>query len=79
MVSNTRPHAERSMEAWSPGDNPERDRTEAAARLVGNHEAVVKFCLRGVGKPGPRPVMRDCAMADEAMVHRAKRGVVRGR
>lgn len=32
--------------------------TQAAARLVQNHEAVTRFCLRGApgGKRGPRPV-----------------------
>ena len=34
----------------------ERDALRAAYRLVDNHEAVVKFALRGPGQPGPRPV-----------------------
>jgi len=34
----------------------ERDALRAAYRLVDNHEAVVKFALRGPGHPGPRPV-----------------------
>jgi glutathione S-transferase len=33
-----------------------KDRLEAAARLVANHSAVVRFALRGPGKPGARPV-----------------------
>lgn len=45
-----------SLEPFSPGEDPARDRLRAAAKLVGNHEAVTKFALRGVGKPGPRPV-----------------------
>ncbi|GFR39728.1 hypothetical protein Agub_g209 [Astrephomene gubernaculifera] len=44
-------------EPYSPGEEPPRDRLEAAARLVGNHEAVVRFALRGPGRPGPRPVL----------------------
>jgi len=43
-------------EPYSPGDNPQRDTAEAAARMVRNHAAIVKFALRGPGKPGPRPV-----------------------
>lgn len=43
-------------EPYSPGEDPNRDKLEAAARLVGNHEAVVRFALRGPGKPGPQPV-----------------------
>ncbi|PSC72974.1 glutathione S-transferase [Micractinium conductrix] len=47
-----------SLEAHSPGEQPEIDRLQAAARLVQNHEAVTKFALRGApgGKAGPRPV-----------------------
>lgn len=45
-----------SLEPHSPGENSELDRLEAAAKLVGNHAAVTKFALRGVGKAGPRPV-----------------------
>ncbi|GLC43420.1 hypothetical protein PLESTB_001555600 [Pleodorina starrii] len=48
-------------EPYSPGENPPVDRLEAAARLVRNHEAVVKFALRGPGRPGPRPVMAPLA------------------
>ena len=43
-------------EAFAPGDDPPRDRLRAAAKLVGNHSAVTKFALRGVGQPGDRPV-----------------------
>ncbi|CAL8471991.1 g11533 [Coccomyxa elongata] len=43
-------------EPYSPGENPVLDRLRAAARLVGNHEAVVRFAARGCGKPGRRPV-----------------------
>lgn len=38
------------------GEVPERDTLQAASRLVGNHEAVVKFSLRGPGTPGQPPV-----------------------
>ncbi|KXZ55141.1 hypothetical protein GPECTOR_3g291 [Gonium pectorale] len=48
-------------EPYSPGDNPPLDRLEAASKLVKNHEAVVKFALRGPGQPGPRPVMAPLA------------------
>ena len=34
----------------------EREALRAAYRLVDNHEAVVKFALRGPGQAGPRPV-----------------------
>lgn len=43
-------------EPYSPGDNPPVDRLEAAAKMIRNHEAVVRFALRGPGQPGPRPV-----------------------
>ncbi|PNW88790.1 hypothetical protein CHLRE_01g044700v5 [Chlamydomonas reinhardtii] len=43
-------------EPYCPGDNPPVDRLEAAAKLVRNHDAVVRFALRGPGQPGPRPV-----------------------
>ncbi|KAK9905873.1 hypothetical protein WJX75_007986 [Coccomyxa subellipsoidea] len=43
-------------EPYSPGEDPAIDRLRAAARLVGNHAAIVKFAARGCGKPGWRPV-----------------------
>ncbi|KAG2493053.1 hypothetical protein HYH03_008716 [Edaphochlamys debaryana] len=43
-------------EPYSRGDDPPRDRLAAAAKLVRNREAVVKFALRGPGQAGPRPV-----------------------
>jgi len=43
-------------EAYSPGEDPPRDRLEAAAKLVGYHTAVVRFALRGCGSPGKTPV-----------------------
>eukprot|EP00200_Dunaliella_tertiolecta_P018774 CAMPEP_0202399818 /NCGR_PEP_ID=MMETSP1128-20130828/2275_1 /ASSEMBLY_ACC=CAM_ASM_000463 /TAXON_ID=3047 /ORGANISM="Dunaliella tertiolecta, Strain CCMP1320" /LENGTH=483 /DNA_ID=CAMNT_0049003223 /DNA_START=238 /DNA_END=1689 /DNA_ORIENTATION=- len=43
-------------EPFSPGDSPPLDTLEAAASLIKNHAAVTRFALRGVGKPGPRPV-----------------------
>ncbi|KAK9811254.1 hypothetical protein WJX72_000670 [[Myrmecia] bisecta] len=51
-----------TVEPFSPGDKPEQDRVEAAARLVRNHVNVVKFAARGCGAPGPRPV--DAPLAD---------------
>ncbi len=38
------------------GEDPPRDRLRAAARLVGNHEAVTRFAARGCGREGRRPV-----------------------
>lgn len=43
-----------------------RDRLEAAARLVSNHAAVVRFALRGPGRPGARPV--SAPLADPSAV-----------
>ncbi|PNH08687.1 hypothetical protein TSOC_004726 [Tetrabaena socialis] len=43
-------------EPYSPGERPPYDRLEAAAKLVRNNEAIVRFSLRGPGQPGPRPV-----------------------
>jgi glutathione S-transferase len=45
-----------SPEPYEAGEAPERDRLEAAARLVGNAAAVVRFAARGCGAPGTRPV-----------------------
>lgn len=42
------------------------DRVEAAARLVANHGAVVRFALRGAGEPGSRPV--SAPLADPSAV-----------
>ena len=44
-----------SLEPYSPGEDPPVDRLQAAAKLVGNHENVVKFALRAVGQPGDKP------------------------
>lgn len=49
-------NATSSPEAYSPGENPEQDRLRAAARLVENAPAVVKFAARGCGQPGTRRV-----------------------
>lgn len=38
-------------------ESPQKDRAAAAARLVSNHAAVVRFAARGCGARGPRPVM----------------------
>lgn len=43
-------------EAYSPGEQPQLDRLQAAARLVNNHAAVARFAARGAGQPGSRPV-----------------------
>lgn len=51
----------------SPADQDfERDALRAGYRLVSNHEAVVKFALRGPGQPGPRPVA--AALADPSAI-----------
>ena len=38
------------------GERPEEDRLRAAARLVDNHSAVVRFAARGCGQEGNKPV-----------------------
>lgn len=43
-------------EPYSPGDNPEEDRLEAAAKVIRNRAALTRFALRGPGRPGPKPV-----------------------
>ncbi|KAG1673093.1 hypothetical protein FOA52_013163 [Chlamydomonas sp. UWO 241] len=43
-------------EPYSPGESPELDRLEAAAKMIKNHVNVTRFALRGAGKPGSRPV-----------------------
>ena len=44
------------QEPYPPGEDPSRDRLEAAAKLIGNHAAVTRFAARAVGSPGSRPV-----------------------
>eukprot|EP00210_Caulerpa_lentillifera_P002830 g2704.t1 len=41
------PLSKTSIEPYAPGDNPVVDTYEASKRLIQNHEAVVKFALRG--------------------------------
>ncbi|KAL4421036.1 hypothetical protein ABPG77_007511 [Micractinium sp. CCAP 211/92] len=69
------PLSSSSLEAHSPGEQPEVDRLQAAARLVQNHEAVTRFALRGApgGRPGPRPVAAPLCdpTAIPAMEHQA--------
>jgi len=48
-----------------PSDDA-RDRLEAAARLVANHGPIVRFALRGPGRPGARPV--SAPLADPSAV-----------
>ncbi len=38
------------------GEEPEKDRLRAAARLVDNHEAIVKFAARGCGQVLPNQI-----------------------
>lgn len=47
------------------------DRLLAAAKLVGNHDAVARFALRGPGKKGARPVSAPLSdpTAQPAMEH----------
>jgi len=45
------PLADDPYDAW-PGEDPPRDRLRAAARLVGNRDAVIKFAARGSAPPG---------------------------
>lgn len=60
-------------EPYGPGERPAEDRLEAAAKMVQNHTALVRFALRGPGKPGPRPVSAPLAdpSALPAMEHEA--------
>lgn len=46
----------RSVKLRVTGEDPPLDRLRAAARLVGNHEAVARFAARGCGSEGRRPV-----------------------
>ncbi|GAX77172.1 hypothetical protein CEUSTIGMA_g4617.t1 [Chlamydomonas eustigma] len=43
-------------EPYSRGEHPDRDRLQAAAKLITNREAVIKFGLRGPGQTEPRTV-----------------------
>jgi len=45
-----------SLEPLTTAETPHKDRLEAAAKMVCNHEAIVRFAARGAGKKGSRPV-----------------------
>ena len=50
------PLGQDSVEPWPRGDEPELDRLEAAAAMVKNSAAIVKFAARATGKPATRRV-----------------------
>eukprot|EP00210_Caulerpa_lentillifera_P003523 g3362.t1 len=51
------PLSSKSFEPYSPGEYPAKDTYYAAKQLISNHNAVVRFALRGCGSEGSRPVM----------------------
>lgn len=56
------PLAEDGVEPLLPSHDEATAQREAAAQLISNHDAVVKFAARALGEPGVPPVM--AALAD---------------
>ncbi len=55
------PPAQSGVEPLLPGWDEGSAKREAAAQLIGNHEAVVRFAARALGEPGVPPVMAELA------------------
>lgn len=56
MALSSTPRQRQSGPVHHAGEDPALDTLRAAARLVGNREAVARFAARGCGRPGRRPV-----------------------